>query len=78
MRGKNKNPLVFSIGPPKIFHSPRPSLLTCGIEQRVYCTDSFLHTNAYCCSNEAHEFFIDRCFLGFVVVPQGLIFSWLQ
>ena len=78
MRGKNKNPLVFSIGPPKIFHSPRPNLLTCGIEQRVYCTDLLADTNAYRCSNEAHEIFLDRCVLDFVIVPQGLILSWLQ
>ena len=78
MRGKNKNPLVLSIRPPKIFHSPRPNLLTCGIEQHVYCTDLLPHTNAYRCSNQAHEFFIDRCFLDFVIVPQRLIFSWLQ
>ena len=78
MRGKNKNPLAFSIGPAKIFHSPRPNLLTCGIEQRVYCTDLLPDTNAYRCSNEAHEIFLDRCVLDFVIVPQGLIFSWLQ
>ena len=75
MRGKSKNLLGSSIGPPKIFYSPRPNLLTCGIEQRVYCTDLFPHTNAYRCLNEAHEILIDRCFLDFVIVPQVLIFS---
>ena len=78
MRGKNNNPLAFSIEPQKIFHSPRPNLLTCGIEQRVYCTDLLPDTNTYRCSNEAHEIFLDRCVLDFVIVPQGLIFSWLQ
>ena len=69
MLGENKNSLGFSIWPPKIFHSPRPNLLTCGTDQRVYCTD--LDTNAYCCSNEAHGTLIDRCDLVFVIVPQG-------
>ena len=78
MRGKNKNQLAFSIGPPKIFNLPRPNLLTCGVEQRVYCTALLPDTSAYRCSDEAHEIFKDRCVLDFVIVPQGLIFSWLQ
>ena len=72
MRGKSRNSLAFSIGPPKIFHSPRPNLLTCGIEQRVYCTDSFPYTNAYHCSNEPYEILIDRrCVLDFVMCRKG-------
>ena len=75
MRGKNKNPLVFSIGPPKVFHSPRPNLLTYGIEQRVYCNDLLPDTNAYRCSNEAHEIFIDRCVVYFLQSPSMAGFS---
>ena len=56
----------------------RPNLLSCGIEQLVYGTDSFPHTNAYHCSNKAQEILTDRCVLDFVTVPQGQIFSWLQ
>ena len=65
---------------PTICHSPRPNLVTYGIEQRV----SFPLINVYRGSNLARKILTNSCvilfvfFLGFVVVRQRLIFWWLQ